>query len=234
MFTFTYETRYGDYKDFDTIKTGCLLDIIQDVSTRDSHSKGFGIHELRSMNAAWLLQGISLHIVKPVKTLAPIEAFTAVKSMKGVTSERGCILRQEGEVVAKSISNWFLFDTANNKFCRITDQMLSAYPPHDFGDDFFAYSKPALCAFDSFDYTVKIANKDIDTNRHLNNQKGADILMDALPFDFNFNHLNLLYKKQAYLGDVLEVCTMKIDNGYYVHIQTQAKEICVAGTFELL
>jgi len=231
MFTFTYETRYGDYKDFDTIKTGCLLDIIQDVSTRDSHSKGFGIHELRSMNAAWLLQGISLHIVKPVKTLAPIEAFTAVKSMKGVTSERGCILRQEGEVVAKSISNWFLFDTNKGRIARVTDEMIEAYTFHDFEGDTFTYEKLRPMQDVPFLYTVRVSNKDIDTNRHLNNQRGADMLTDALPFDFPIKKLNILYKKQAYLGEILKVCTKEIENGCYVHLENDAGEVCVCGTF---
>lgn len=232
MFNVTYHTRYGDYKDFDTIKVGSVLDFIQDVSTKDSASKGYGIHELRAMGAAWLLQGITLHFEKPVSTLYPVDAYTAVKSTKGVTSERGCVLKQNGETVAKSIASWFLFDIANGTFRRIDTKMASAYPLHNFEDDFFTYKKPATYNLDSYDYKVKIANKDIDTNLHLNNQKAADILMDALPFDFKFNHLNLLYKKQAHLGDVLEVCTKQTDNGYYVHIQTPEKEICVAGTFE--
>ena len=80
-------------------------------------------------------------------------------------------------------------------------------------------------------YTVRVSNKEIDTNRHLNNQKSAELLMDALPLDFSFSDMTVFYKKSAYLGDELELCAKEISNGYYIHLQTKEKEICVAGTF---
>lgn len=232
MFTYNYETRYGDYKDFDTIKPGVVLDIIQDISIKDSERCGYGLCKLREMNMAWLVQGINVHFEKPIKTLIPLEVCTAVKSLKGATSERGCIIKQSGQVVAKSIANWFTFNTEKMRVCKIPSEMLSAYEYHDFNEDFFVYKKPQTYEFDKPDYMVRISNKDIDTNKHLNNQKGADILMDALPFDFYFNNISLLYKKSAYPGDELNVCIKELQNGFYVQLETKEKEICIAGIFE--
>ena len=45
----------------------------------------------------------------------------------------------------------------------------------------------------------------------------------------NIYRRNELIKNQ--LGDELEVCIKKLTDGYYVHLQTNEKEICVAGTF---
>lgn len=232
MYTHIYETRYGDYKDFDTIKTGSVLDIIQDVSTKDSNRLGYGIEKLREMKRAWLIQGINVQFEKKVRTSCDIEVFTAVKSVRGVTSERGCILRQNGEVVAKSIANWFLFDSENNRIAKITPEMQSAYEIYDFEDEFFSFKKPEILKNVSPMYTVRVANKEIDTNRHLNNQKSADLLMDALPFEFEFDNMKILYKNPAYLGDELEVCRLEIANGYYVHLQSADSGVCVAATFE--
>ncbi len=232
MFTFKYETRYGDYKDFENIKVSSVLDMIQDVSTKDSARCGYDMLTLKNMNLAWLMQGINARFEKPVKTGEPVEVATAVKSLKGTTSARGCFIRQNGEVVAKSIANWFLFDTGKNKIGRIPAEMFDAYEFFQFEDEFFEYKKAPLFEIEVPEYTVKIANKEIDTNGHLNNQKGAELLMDALPFDFQFTDVKLLYKKQAYLGDELQVCTKEIPGGFYVHMQTKEKEICVAGTFE--
>ncbi len=233
MFNYKYETRYGDYKDFDTIKAGSVLDIIQDISTKNSADCGYGIYELRDMGKAWLLKGTNLHFVKKVKTLVPIDVYTAVKPPKGATSERGCILKQNGEVVAKSVADWFLFDTAKLRPVRIPQEMLDSYQTSDFdGDGFFSYNKPDIEEDAEVKYEIRVSNKDIDTNKHLNNQKGAELLMDALPYDFEFNNISLLYKRPAYLGDVLDVCVKEIDTGYYVHLQTKEKEICVIGKFE--
>lgn len=232
MYTKTYETRYGDYKDFDTIKPSALMDLAQDVSIAHSACYGYGLNDLREMHLAWFLHGIKLHLSKPVSTAFPVDVFTAVKSMRGMISQRGCRLSQNGEVVAKTMADWFLFDTAAGKPCRMPPEMLTAYPPFDFDDDeFFRYTKPTLLSPPAA-YTVRVSNKEIDTNKHLNNQKSAELLMDALPFDFTFTDMNVLYKQAAYLGDELDVCVAEIESGYYVHLQTKSGDVCVAGTFE--
>ena len=232
MFTLSYETRYGDYKNFDEIKPSSVLDMIQDISTKDSARCGYDMSRLKEMNLAWLLQGINVRFEKPVKTHIPVELSTAVKTLKGATSARGCYIRQNGEVVAKSIANWFLFDTEKQRIGRVTPDMISAYEFFAFDDEFFEYKKAPVFEMETPGYKIKVANKEIDTNRHLNNQKGAELLMDALPFDFEMGSMNLLYKKQAYLGDELEVCRKEIPGGYYVHMVNAEGEICVAGTFE--
>ncbi len=232
MFNYNYETRYGDYKNFDIIKPGTVLDIVQDIAIKDSENSGYGMNVLREMNLAWLLQGINLRFLKPVQTGVLIEASTAVKTLKVVTSERGCFIKQNGELVAQTIANWFLFNTEKNRIAKIPEEMLCQYEFYDFNDDFFSFKKPQIEELENVSYSIKVSNKDIDTNMHLNNQKGADLLMDALPFDFYFNNAKILYKKSAYLGDVLDVCIKETEKGYYVHLQTQDNEICVVGTFE--
>lgn len=232
MFNQSYETRYGDFKDFETIKPGSILDIIQDVSTKNSTANGYGLFEMRDMKKAWLLKGINVKFEKKVKTFVPIDVYTAVKPPKRATSERGCILMQQGEVVAKSIADWFLIDTEKLKPVRIPREMLDAYEIHNFDDEFFTYKNPDLHTDATMLYKVRVGNKDIDTNKHLNNQRGADLLMDALPFDFEFNSIKIIYKKSTYLGDELNVCLRKIENGYYVHLENKENEICVAGNFE--
>ena len=231
MYTYTYETRYGDFKDFETIKKGSVIDIIQDISTKCSEECGFGMFKLRDMQRAWLLKGINIHFDKEIKTFTPITVETAVKPLKGATSHRCCLIYQEGEVRAKSIAEWFLFDTENLRPIRIPPELAEAYEVVDFEDEFFTFRKAEIITDAPVLYNVKVLNKDIDTNKHLNNQKSADMLMDALPFEFEFNNINLLYKKQAYLGDELEVCVNQTENGYYVHLQTKEKEICVIGNF---
>ena len=231
MFGHTYETRYGDYKNFDEIKKSALLDIVQDVAIKHSQSLGYGLLALRDMELAWFLQGIKVRFEKPVSILHPVTVHTAVKDMRGFISDRGCILTQNGVVVGKTVASWFLIDTQTMKLRRIPEDMTLAYGAHDFNDPFFSYKKIVSCEAPVVG-SIKISNKDIDTNKHLNNQKGAELLMDALPYDFSFTDMNVLYKASTYLGDELEVCRKEIENGYYVHMQTKDKKICVMATFE--
>lgn len=231
MFEFEHKIRYSDYKDFDTVKVSTALELIQEAAIQDSDQFGFSIEKLREMKLAWLLLGYNVHFNKKISAHKPITTFTAVKTMKAATSVRGAVLYQDGEVVAKSIANWFMFDMEKMRPARIPEEMLSCYGYYDFNDDFFDYKKPEILEIEKPEYTIRVSNKEIDTNRHLNNEKGAELLMDALPFDFYFSDMSIIYKNQARLGDILGVCVKKLENGYYVHLETENKDVCVAGTF---
>jgi len=233
LFEHKYETRYGDYKTPETIKPAVILDMIQDIATRHSEKCGYGIFVMEELKQAWLLQGIKAHFDNPIKTNTPVSIKTAVKSMRGTTSPRCSYIEQDGQIVAKTIANWFLMDVEKQKPCRIPKEMGEAYDFDNFDEDFFNFKKAPVMEAEPC-YTVRIGNKEIDTNMHLNNQKSAELLMDALPFDYFFTDMNVFYKQSAYLGDELEVCMKEIENGYYVHLQTKEGEVCVAGTFESL
>lgn len=233
MFEKSYELRYGDFKDFDTVKPGVVLDIIQDIAIKDSARCGYNLDKLTELGLAWMMQGVNVYFEKPVSTKFPLNVQTAVKTLGGATSERGCYIKQNGFLVAKSIAYWFIFDINKKRICKVPKEMPDAYTFCDFdNDDFFTYKKPMLSNDTELLYTITIGNKDIDTNKHLNNQKGADILMDALPYAFTFNSISLLYKKSAYLGDKLTVSIKHLDNGYYVQATNSSNELCVAGIFE--
>lgn len=231
MFSIKYTPRYGDYKDYEHIKTSSVLDMIQDVSTCASAHYGYDIHTLRDMKRAWLIQGINLHFNSEIRPDAQIEIFTAITPSNGVTSERCCIIEQNGKTVGKSVACWFLFNTEKQRPVRIPGEMLDVYEVSEFDDSFMKFRKVDLLDCEEIWRTVVISNKEIDTNLHLNNQKSAELLMDALPFDFHFNDINIIYKKPAFLGDKLDICIKELDDGFYVHMQNKEKEVFVAGTF---
>lgn len=232
MFRYDYNIRYSDYKDFETVKTSAILEVIQEAAILNSASCGYGIDNLRSINRAWLLQGINVRIENPVSTYYPLIAKTAVKSLKGVLSERGTIIAQNGKTVVKSIANWCLLDTERMRLARIPKEMTGSYEHYDFGDEFFTYERPEIIEGAPEMYKIRISNKELDTNKHLNNQKGAELLMDAIPFDFDIKDIKLYYPNPAYLGEELSVCVKEMQNGYYVHLKNIDGAVCVAGTFE--
>lgn len=231
MYCFKYEPRYGDFKDFDTIKPSSILDMVQDVSIRASTECGYDIRTMKNMNIAWLMQGINVRFDKKISPYDSIEISTGVRKMKGAVSERCCIISQNNEVVGKTVACWFIFDVEKKRPNRISREMLSVYKEESFEDPFFIFKKAECDETVSASYSVKVSNKEIDTNLHLNNQKGAELLMDALPFDFSFNEFSIFYRQPAFLGDELDVCIKSVENGYNVHLFEKQRGICVSGTF---
>ena len=230
MFTYSYEVRYGDYKDDNTVKPSSILDMVQDISTKHSAHCGYTMQRMIDMNKAWMLQGLNLRFLQPVSNQLPVIIHTAIKDMKGVTSQRGCIIEQNGEVVAQTVANWFIFDLEKMRPARIPESMAEEYEFGDFSDPFFDFRKPELQDAPKL-YSVHIGNKEIDTNHHLNNQKSSEILMDVLPPDYHFTEMRVYFKKAVYLGAMLDLCAKEIEGGWYAHLQTPEGEVCVAATF---
>lgn len=230
MFSHRYQVRYGDYLDRRVVKPSSLLDMVQDVSSLHSAACGYDIETLYDRGLCWILQGMKLRLEQPVRVAEDIEIFTAVQGMKGVISERGCILRQNGVTVAKTLANWVLFDLAAGKFARFPEGMAEAYGCHDFQDDFFHYHKPLPVEAAPL-WTVRVGWKEIDTNRHLNNEKGAELLMDALPEGFAFRDMTVYYKKSAHEGDVLTLSRAEIGGGWYAALHFADGALCCAASF---
>jgi len=230
MFEHLYELRYSDLETEDRIRPAALLDIVQDIAILHTTAKGYDICRLKEMERAWLMQSIKLHLEAKADPHLPLLARTAIIKNGGATSLRGCILQQNGITVAKTLANWFFFDLSTQQPCRIPKEMLAAFPCCDLDDDFFRPAKTTLLEAQKL-CTVKLGRKEMDTNRHLNNQKSAELLMDALPEQMQLRDMSIVYKQPAYIGDELDICRRQTDTGWYVHLQKDG-QICVAGIFE--
>lgn len=233
MYIKKYEFRYGDVKDFYSVKQSAILDVLQDVSTKHSADKGYDMIKLSEIGIAWLLKGWRLKFLSPVSPYSDIEVHTTVRKPKAVTSDRIYNIFQNGELKIKATAVWFTFDINEQKACKIPAGLGELYM-EEFVDDFENFVNPRECECNEVVEKILISQRDIDTNNHLNNQKSAEILMNALPVNFKFNTMTVQYKRAAYLGDTLTLEALKTENGYYAHLKNQHGEICVVGIFENL
>ena len=65
------------------------------------------------------------------------------------------------------------------------------------------------------DYTV--LRRDLDTNHHMNNLNYLDLAYEAIPDNISsdFSDIEIMYKSEAKLGDVLELYCYSFDNNEY-------------------
>ena len=142
------------------------------------------------------------------------------------------VVSQEGILKVKCTSVWFAFDTVNLKPRKIPQELLNRYLETPVTEEFDEYRNP-----EDFDNGQEIDRltvtlRDIDTNHHLNNQKSSEILMSALPENFNYNNSVIHYKKSAHLKDMLTV-TRKLDKNTCSVRLSSDNETCVLGVFEI-
>ncbi len=231
MFEKNYELRYGDLKSFNTVKPSAILDIFQDMATKHSDSVGYGIKKLYDQNLAWLLKGWRVTFIKELDVYKPLQVKTGVKNVKAVMSDRVFKVMQDEEEKIIATSSWFTFDTNNLRPCKVPSYFTEVYDVGNVEGEYKDYVNPLPCENPEKYGEITVSKRDLDTNNHLNNQKSAEILIDALPDDFSIYEMTILYKKSAHLCDVLLIETEEIDSEYKVQLKNQDGDICVIGFF---
>ncbi|MBP3579938.1 MAG: hypothetical protein J6K12_01685 [Clostridia bacterium] len=193
------------------VKISALLKLFQKAAGDELLDTPFSFFNLARRNVAFVLTKMTLKIIKDIKIYDELEIITHPRKIHGATYPRDFIVKVGGETVAVARSMWVLLDIENRHILRpsaIAD--LGEIPTSE--ADLFEIEdvrrivdQASLLRTDVRD--VKYSN--LDMNNHLNNTYYSDFVFDC----FNHNertsdaglYLQINYKNEARLGDVLEI-----------------------------
>ena len=216
MFEKEYTVRYSEVTTDASSSLCALVSYFQDTTMFHSDSLGQGINNLMKDNIAWLLASWHIKINRYPRYNETIRARTWATKFAGVYGYRDFeIVDENDEVVAVASSAWFLYDSLNQKLCRVTPQIAEVYNPEpDFV--FKTASEPRLHVPKQYEdvYTCSVTKRDLDTNNHVNNVHYIDYALEALPEGFVVRELRVSYKNAAVLGDKICVGINREDDAY--------------------
>jgi medium-chain acyl-[acyl-carrier-protein] hydrolase len=127
---------------------------------------------------------------------------------------------EEGNVIAYANSLWILIDVSRRKILRITQDMYKMYGINGKSEYLIDIKKIKLPEKFSIEKSFEVRYSDIDTNRHVNNVKYVDWIIETIPLDIVLNYsienLNITYEKEAKYGEIITIHTElnKQDEGY--------------------
>lgn len=117
--------------------------------------------------------------------------------------------------------------TLLNGLSKIDPNLISKYKP----EEKTAFTKNPFIKFNVnlpylSNYTYKVKRSDIDANKHMHNLNHLKLAYEALPNDVyenssDFSNLEIMYKKEIKLGDIVNCYYSFYNNIHYVTIKSE-------------
>ena len=196
-----YEVQYHEIDFKGRLLVTSLINYFADVATKHSEAIGGSLKYLKEKGIAWVLY-----------KACSFKKFYAYRTFH--------VMDEEGNVIAYANSLWILIDVSRRKILRITQDMYKMYGINGKSEYLIDIKKIKLPEKFSIEKSFEVRYSDIDTNRHVNNVKYVDWIIETIPLDIVLNYsienLNITYEKEAKYGEIITIHTElnKQDEGY--------------------
>ncbi|OBR96416.1 MULTISPECIES: acyl-[acyl-carrier-protein] thioesterase [Clostridium] len=232
-----YEVQYYEIDFRKKLLVTSLMNYFEDVSTKQSEDIGGGLDYLKQKGVAWVLYKWDIHINRYPHYGEKITVQTKAYSFRKFYGYRTFkVLDDKENVIASANSIWLLIDKEKRKVIRITEDMYKMYGVS--GNEIKPLIIKKIKLPEQFDIEkgFNVRYSDIDTNRHVNNVKYVDWIVETIPLDivlnFTIKNLNITYEKEALYGEKIKIYTelKKKENSYIsLHkiVDQEEKELSV-------
>lgn len=211
MFSFSSKIRYSECGVDKKLTLPALVNYFQDCSTFHSADTPGSWDALMEKGLVWMICCWEIEVLRYPSLYEEVEIGTIPYSIKGLLGQRNyCLLDHSGEMIAKANSIWALIDLRSQLPVKIPPEVSQAYPTEEKLDMEYLGRKVAFPkdGVNTEAGEVIIRQRDLDINRHVNNEQYIRFATDALE-EAGFgdrthpSRLRVEYRKQAFKGDMI-------------------------------
>lgn len=226
MFIKDYVLRYSDLDRNGEVKICSVIDLLQDISIAHCDAMGFPTEKMAEMNVAWLLDGWRIKVFEKLDPKKKVAVKTGIMKIKATQTERKYELWQGDVLKIKAGAIWFTVDTSAMRIIRVPEVFLNAYNVVDEDPDckFLKFKSDDDAVFVR---KTKVERRDLDTNNHMNNVKSAEVLVNAMPEEFDIAELLIRYRKELVLGEEIIIRTKEDGASFYGELLNSDNQVCV-------
>lgn len=176
----TYRARFDECGPDAMARASALLRWAQDVAWIHSERRGFGREWYADRDLAWVVRGLELQMLAPIRTGTTVEVETQVVGFRRVMARRRTEVRTpDGSLAALVVNDWVMTDVRRAAPARVPPEF-----PALFGVSHEAFEpmKVALPATppDAPQLPVVARAHEIDPMHHVNNAAYLDWLDEAI------------------------------------------------------
>lgn len=198
-----------------------ILEMLENVACYHSDKVGYGINDIKTTKASWILLDWKLEIINRPTYGQVLTINTWGKDMNKFFTHRDYeVYDENNNLCVIATSKWALIDIENGKMIRLNENIIGRYHPEE--KDVFTNEK--LSKIDvKKEFEIKkeyeVIRKDIDINNHMHNLYYLDLAYEALPQEVYekrpFDHIRITYKIEIKLGDVVS-CNYTNNEGKHI------------------
>lgn len=201
-----------DHVDFNgRLKLSSLFTYFQDIAGLHAENLGMGMETLyEKHNALWVLARIRVDIVRYPLWNEEITIDTWPQEPNKIEFTRDFLVKdRQGNILAKAVSTWVIIDV-NTRRLKKTKSVYIGYPP-------IKKERAINCKLGNLKpkgllemvYKRTVGYSDIDVNKHLNNSKYVDFIMDCFSLKdhekYSIKSIEVNYSKEALPGDTIAI-----------------------------
>ncbi len=211
-----------------------ILNYFGEASSAHSDYLNLGVKELMNLNYGWILNRWKLYFLSYPRVKEKISIETWTSSVNRFYANREFILyNEENEILAKATTVWVFLDLEKQRPIRIPKEIEERYNCNDepVFQDFYNFKETEIKENSKVFATRK---SDIDYNKHVNNVKYLDWILEVIPETIDANYwlhsLEIQYKKEILYGDQIVSSISKKekneDSLYFLHkIKKEDEEV---------
>ena len=222
---FVTEQFYIGVRDFDKnydLKNEQLLYFLESVAAKHSNIAGFGIKQMEQTKLTWVLLNWRVDITSRPKYDDTIVVKTWSASIDKLYAYRDFeIYDTNNNLKGTATSKWLLMNTDTWKFVKLNEQQMESYETENMTiyEDYIYPKIKTNINYNSSAKRVLISNNMIDINHHVHNTCYYTMALDVLPEGLKekqFNHFEIIYKKEIKKDDIIYGNYAIDDNNQYI------------------
>lgn len=218
LYSKNYKVEIKDV-DFDgKLKLSSLFTKFQDVAGLHSENLSMGIKTLyENYGVLWVLARIRVDILRQPLLDDEIIIETWPQEPDSIRFSRDFLVKdRQDNILIRAVSTWVVIDINTRRLVK-TESVYSGYPP--------VIEKRAInCKLKGLIskgeleqvYKRKVRYSDIDVNKHLNNAKYIEFIMDSFDKEFHIKYriksIEVNYSNEALLGDTIKIYRDKLNS----------------------
>ena len=220
-FSNKFTVNFSDISENNELTNKGILRLMQELAGEHSDSVGIGLNDTPKTGLAWIILNWKLKVFFRPKWNTSLTINTWTKCKKSLFCYRDLkICDDNNNIVAVAKSKWILFDVNKRRICKVPIDVQEKFTDSDVSVFQDKFVEKLIEPEDSqFIYSYKIQKRDIDTNHHVNNLNYLDYAIEALPQNVSssiFSNLEIMYKHEAKLGDIITIFYSHTENNEYV------------------
>jgi acyl-ACP thioesterase len=236
-----FELRYFEMNKFGVASTTTMLTLLEEAAAEHCHSIDYSLYDLEKQNIGWVLVSGVMQMERYPSYKEKITIRTWLSSYSTIRGVRENIIYDEkNNIIGKARGLWVFFDIERRRPTQILDDIKNRWSfCQEESLDINIVKKIKPLDYADLHQEFKVHLFDVDTNKHVNNIRYLQWLMESIPeeiIDNCFLHnIEGRFVGEAHYGDTILSFTEKgeKENSFIHTIRTKEDDkVCaIAKTF---
>ncbi len=203
-----------------------LIALLQNTACFHADSIHYGVFDIPRTNLTWFIIDWKAEILKRPHYGEELTVRTWARNVQGHFCYRDFEVYAKEELCVRATSKWALFDARNMTYAEMPEEMLERFG-HDEREPVFQEKElEHLSILEDYDEKteIRIRKTDLDFNRHVNNVKYLDYLIDYGKGK-DYDRFRIAYRKQIREEEKVYLCHSLIGNVHHYAIVDEENNI---------